>query len=51
MIYVWIKNHQGKHIGTTLYDYVIEYAKKQNCNDVTLNVWEGNDKARLFYEK
>lgn len=45
------QNHQGKHIGTTLYDYVIEYAKKQNCNDVTLNVWEGNDKARLFYEK
>ena len=27
------------------------YAYKQICNDVSLNVWEGNDKARLFYEK
>mgnify|MGYP002237660925 CR=1 FL=1 len=34
-----------------LYKYVIEYAKSIGCYDVTLNVWEGNDNARAFYEK
>ena len=40
----------GKHIGKALYTFVVEYAKKMNCNDVTLHVWEGNTKARSFYE-
>lgn len=34
-----------------LYKYVLEYAKSIGCYDVTLNVWEGNDNARAFYEK
>ena len=42
---------RGKHVGTSLYKYVLEYARKQGCYDVTLNVWEGNDNARAFYEK
>lgn len=41
---------RGKHAGKTLYHYVLDYAKKHGCYDVTLNVWEGNDKARKFYE-
>ena len=45
------ENCRGKHIGTILYKYVIEYAKSIGCYDVTLNVWEGNDNARAFYEK
>ena len=42
---------RGLHIGTLLFEYVLNYAKEINCYDVTLNVWEGNDSARAFYEK
>lgn len=42
---------RGAHIGTKLFDYALAYAKKEGCYDVTLNVWEGNDSARAFYEK
>jgi len=44
------ENSRGKHIGKKLYEYVLEYAKSINCYNVTLNVWEGNDNARKFYE-
>ena len=36
-------------IGKKLYDYVINYARTINCYNVTLNVWEGNDLAKAFY--
>lgn len=42
--------HRGEHIGTALFDYVKDYARKLGCYEVTLNVWEGNDQARAFYE-
>lgn len=42
---------RGEHIGTKLFDYALAYAKAQGCYDLTLNVWEGNDSARAFYEK
>jgi len=42
---------RGMHIGKALYEYVIDYAKQKGCYNVTLNVWEGNDSARKFYEK
>lgn len=45
------ENCRGKHVGTLLFDYVMSFAKEQGCYDVTLNVWEGNDSARAFYEK
>ena len=45
------ENCRGKHVGTLLFDHVMKYAKEQGCYDVTLNVWEGNDSARAFYEK
>lgn len=41
---------RGKHVGRTLFEYVKAYAKEQGCYHVTLNVWEGNDSARKFYE-
>ena len=40
---------RGKHVGTLLYKYVPEYAKSIGCNNITLNVWEGNDAALSFY--
>ena len=41
---------RGKHVGKTLYDYVIAYAKKQGFYNVTLNVWSCNQAAMRFYE-
>lgn len=45
------KNCRGKKIGTTLYEYVLDFAKKSGCYNVTLNVWALNENARKFYEK
>ena len=41
---------RGMHIGRQLYEYVLAYAKQLGWYHVTLNVWEGNDSARKFYE-
>ena len=45
------KEYRKKHIGEELFNYVVDYAKKNGCYNVTLNVWEGNDAAKAFYEK
>ena len=42
---------RGAHIGKVLYEYVIDYAKKQGYYNVTLNVWADNVNAVKFYEK
>ena len=42
---------RGGHIGTALYQYVLDYAKAQGCYNVTLNVWADNVNAVRFYEK
>ncbi len=41
---------RGEHIGTALYNYVIDYAKREGCYNVTLNVWSCNPGAMKFYE-
>ena len=41
---------RGKHIGKALYEYVLEYAKSIGCDNITLNVWEGNNPALQFYK-
>lgn len=43
------ENARGKHVGKSLYEYVRDYAKAIGCNNITLNVWEGNDAAQHFY--
>ena len=40
-----------QHVGHALFDYVSDYARDIGCYDITLNVWEGNDSARHFYER
>ena len=40
---------RGKHVGKALYEYVRDYAISIGCNNITLNVWEGNDAAISFY--
>ena len=42
---------RGKHVGKTLYDHVIAYAREQGCYNVTLNVWSCNPGAMAFYER
>lgn len=45
------ENCRGQHVGKQIFDYVVRFARENGCYDVTLNVWEGNDGARAFYEK
>ena len=45
------ENARGKHVGSTLYDYTVGYAREIGCDSLTLNVWCGNDRAMHFYEK
>lgn len=40
---------RGKHVGKALYEYVRDYAKSIGCNNMTLNVWDGNTPASSFY--
>lgn len=42
---------RGQHVGKRLYEHALDYARSIGCYDVTLNVWEGNDAARAFYDK
>ena len=41
---------RGKHVGSALYDYALNYARENGCDSLTLNVWCGNDSAMAFYE-
>ena len=41
--------HQG--IGEALYQKVVEVAKANDCYEITLNAWPGNEAALKFYEK
>ena len=40
---------RGRHIGSALYHFVKDEAKRLACNAVTLNVWCLNDSALAFY--
>ena len=41
---------RGMHIGTELYESVLEFARTAGCYNVTLNVWSCNESAMKFYE-
>ncbi len=45
------EGERGQGVGKALYEFAIGYARENGCYDVTLNVWEGNNSARAFYEK
>ena len=42
---------RGLHIGKSLYEYVVSYAKEAGCYNITLNVWSCNPNAMKFYER
>ncbi len=41
---------RGHHVGKALYEAVRDYARSIGCHNITLNVWEGNDAAKSFYQ-
>ena len=41
---------RGQHIGTAIYNEIVQYAKLRGCYNVTLNVWSCNESAMKFYE-
>ena len=41
---------RGQHVGQTLYEAVVEYARKEGFYNITLNVWSCNPGAMKFYE-
>ena len=42
---------RGRRVGSALYAYVLDFARREGCYNVTLNVWECNPGAKKFYEK
>lgn len=42
---------RGMHVGKSLYEHVLKFAKEKGCYNVTLNVWACNESAMKFYEK
>ena len=45
------ETRRGQHVGRTLYDAVLAFARENGCYNVTLNVWSCNESAMHFYEK
>ena len=45
------EKYKNRHIGKALLEYVKDVAKSIDVKYITLNVWEGNDIAKIFYEK
>ncbi len=41
---------RGQHIGKSLYEYAVAFAKENGCYNLTLNVWATNESAIKFYE-
>jgi len=44
------ENLRGRHIGKSLYEAVLSFAKEKGCYNVTLNVWSLNEPAMRFYQ-
>lgn len=45
------ETRRGEHVGTALYEAVLDFARESGCYNVTLNVWSCNEPAMRFYEK
>lgn len=41
---------RGQNIGRALFEYTRDFAKKEGCYNLTLNVWAFNERAIRFYE-
>ena len=45
------ENARGRHIGSAIYEHILDFARQNGCYNVTLNVWNCNPGAVAFYEK
>lgn len=45
------ESSRGLHVGRSLYEHVLKFAREEGCYNVTLNVWACNEAAMRFYEK
>ena len=43
--------YQHQHVATKIFDAIKQLAIDNNYDSITLNVWEGNDSDKHFYEK
>lgn len=41
---------RGKHVGSAVYQHVLDFARSEGFYNVTLNVWTCNPGAQHFYE-
>lgn len=44
------ENARGRHAGRMIYEYIVDYARRRGCYNITLNVWSCNPGAMKFYE-
>lgn len=44
------KDARHQHVGSAIYQHIIDFARDGGFHNVTLNVWECNPGARSFYE-
>lgn len=42
---------RGKKIGEEIFAFLKEEARRLGCYEISLNVWEGNELAKKFYDK
>ena len=45
------ESRRCEHVGEALFQYVTEEARRHDCYEIILNVWEGNESAQAFYER
>lgn len=43
--------YRRRHIGEKLYEFAVKTARENDCDSVTLNVWDVNPSAEAFYQK
>ncbi len=41
---------RGQHVGKSIYEAILAFAREKGCYNVTLNVWTCNPGAMKFYE-
>ncbi|MCQ2537240.1 MAG: GNAT family N-acetyltransferase [Lachnospiraceae bacterium] len=43
--------HRKSHVATSIYEYIVGWARENGFYNITLNVWDGNEPAIAFYSK
>lgn len=45
------ENCRGQHVGSALYRFAVDFARREGCYNLTLNVWSCNESALAFYQR